>query len=31
MAQWVKVFGTKPDNMNLIPRTHILEGKKINS
>lgn len=27
MVQTVKVFGAKPDDLNLISRTHILEGE----
>lgn len=27
-VQWVKVFATKPDDLSLIPRTHMaLEGE----
>lgn len=27
MAQWVKVFAAKPDDLSLIPRTHRVEGQ----
>ena len=27
MAQWVKILATKHDNLNLILRTHMLEGE----
>lgn len=26
MAQWVKIFAAKPDDLCSIPRTHKLEG-----
>jgi len=29
MVQWVKALATKPDNLNLIPGTHIGEGKNL--
>jgi hypothetical protein len=28
MAQWVKALAAKPDNLNSIPRTHMMEGEK---
>lgn len=27
MAQWVRTFATKPDNLSSIPRTHWKEGR----
>ena len=26
-AQWVRLFAAKPDDLNLIPRTCIVEGE----
>lgn len=28
MFQWVKVTATKPGNLSLIPRLHMVEGEK---
>jgi hypothetical protein len=27
MAQWVKAFAEKPDSLNSMPMTHMVEGK----
>lgn len=27
MSLWVKVLATKPDNLSLIPGTHLFEGE----
>lgn len=31
MIQWVRQLATKPDNRSLIPRTHMVERKKLSS
>lgn len=28
MAQWVKRPAAEPDNLSLIPKTHMVQGKK---
>lgn len=28
MVQWIKAFATKPDDLNSISRTYMVEGKK---
>lgn len=28
MTQWVKDFATKPDNLDLVPGTHMVEEEK---
>ena len=27
MAQWVRAPATKPDNLSLVPKTHVVEGE----
>lgn len=28
---WLKASTTKPDNLSAVPRTHMMEGEKLNS
>lgn len=27
MTRWIKVFATKPDNLNSVLRMHVMDGK----
>lgn len=28
MAQWIKALTLKPDHLNSIPKTHVVDGEK---